>query len=155
LVSLSVAMFVYDFVTLERPYVLVAGALINDRGAGAMTRAVVAASAAGSDANTHVVRFEAGEARSVAGVVVVPIRWTAGPGRSPFHHLEGSLHVEPLEPDGSYLSLSASYDESPTGLGRREDTRRRQREAEIHVRMFLRELVDALQDGSDADDGNG
>lgn len=140
-------MFVHDFVTIERPYAAVAGALANDRAAGALARAVLAAAARDSDgdAATETLRFEVGKARSVDGTVVVPIRWTPGTGGASFRHLEGSLHVEPNEPDGSYLSLSASCDEPPTGLGRREDRRRRQREAEMSVRAFLGEIVAALQ----------
>jgi hypothetical protein len=140
-------MFVSDFVTLDRPYEAVVAALIADRGAGALTHAVVATAEAEPEGTAEAVRFEVGKVRSVDGTVVVPIRWTPGPDHRAFRHLEGSLHIEPFGADGSYLSLSASWDEPPTGLGRREDTRRRQREAEMNVRSFLREVAARLQNG--------
>ncbi|HEX6312171.1 MAG TPA: hypothetical protein VF152_11160 [Acidimicrobiia bacterium] len=149
------AMFLYDFLTLERPYPAVADVLVNDRGAGALTRAVVATAEAERRGGADAMLFEVGTVRSVDGTVVVPIRWTPGPGHSAFQHLEGSLHVEPFGPDSSYLSLSASWDEPTTGLGRREDTRRRQREAEMNVRSFLRELANALQDTGPGGHANG
>jgi hypothetical protein len=143
-------MFVYDFLTFDLPYTTVAAELANDHSAGALTRAVVAAAGAGSNGPADV-RFEVGRARSVDGTLVVPIRWTPGDGRSPFQHLEGSLQVEPFGDGGCHLSLSASWDEPATGLGRREDTRHRHREAEMHVRGFLQELVAVLRQ----DSGNG
>jgi len=148
-------MFVYDFLTLEHPFPAVAGDLVNDRGAGALTRAVVATAAAGPDAPPDGMRFEVGAARAVADSVVVPIRWTPASGHGPFCHLEGSLHLEPFEPGTSYLSLSASYDEPPTGLGRREDTRRRQREVELSVRTFLHELAAVLDNRFECRNGHG
>jgi hypothetical protein len=143
--------FVYDFVTLERPFTAVAGELANDRGAGALTGAAVAVASATPDGSAEALRFEVGAVRTVGGAVVVPIRWTPASGEAPFRHLEGSLHVEPFQRDTSYLSVSASCDEATTGLGRREDTGRRRREAEMSVRMFLRSLAAALEIGRDRD----
>jgi hypothetical protein len=141
-------MFVYDFVTLERPYEEVAGALTDDRGAGVLTRAVVAA-ANGSGGDQ--LRLEVGGARPIDSGVVIPIRWTPGSDHAPFRHLDGSLHIEPMEGGASHVSLSASYDEPLSGLGRREDSRRRQRQAETTVRSFLREFAGAIEGAQDQD----
>jgi hypothetical protein len=135
-------MFVYDFVTLDRPYEQVATAVADDRGANVLTRAVLAA--ANGSAGEQL-RLEVGGPRAIDSGVVIPIRWTPGAGQAPFQHLEGSLHIEPFEAGGSHVSLSASYDEPMTGLGRRQDARRRQRQAEATVRTFLRAVARAFE----------
>jgi hypothetical protein len=140
-------MFVYDFVTLDRPFCSVADSLTVDPGAGPLARAVAATSARLSPANgdMHPDHLEVGAPRSFEDTVVVPIRWTPGSGHVPFEHLDGFLQVSPFDPDGSHMSVSASCDEPRTGLGRRRDSQRIQRETEAGVRVLLSELAAVIE----------
>ena len=140
-------MFVYDFVTLDRPFAAVADCLTVDPGAGPLARAVAATSArwASTNGGTHPGDLEVGAARSFEGTVVLPIRWTPGPWHGPFERLDGFIQIAAFEPDGSHLSMSASCDEPRTGLGRRRDSQRFQRLTEAGVRMLLRELAAAIE----------
>lgn len=137
----------YDFVTLDRPFGAVADSLTVDPGAGPLARAVAATSArlASTNGDTHPGDLEVGSARSFEGTVVLPIRWTPGPWHGPFERLDGFVQVSPFEPDGSHLSVSASCDAPRTGLGRRRDSQRFQRQTEAGVRVLLRELATAIE----------
>ncbi len=121
-------MFVYDFVTVDRPFGSVADHLTGRDGAA-------------------FAGLKVGAARSVDGTVVVPIRWLPCHDSAPFDRLDGALQLAPFEAEGSHLSLSGHYDEPINGLGRREDSHRVHREAEMSVRSFLHELAAALEHG--------
>jgi hypothetical protein len=140
-------MLVYDFVTLDRPFGAVTDSLTVDPGAGPLARAVAAASARLSPTNgdTSPGELKVGAPRAFDGTVVLPIRWMPARGVGPFDELDGLLRIAPFDPDGSHVSLSASCDEPVTGLGRRQDSHRFQRQTEAGVRVLLRELAAAVE----------
>ena len=140
-------MFIYDFVTLDRPFGAVADSLTADPGGGPLSWAVAATRArlGSNNGRAHPGELEVGAPRSFDDSVVLPIRWTPGPWRGPFEHLDGLVQVAPFDPDGSHLSVSVSCDEPRTGLGRRRDSQRLQRQTEAGVRMLLRELAVAIE----------
>jgi hypothetical protein len=143
-------MFVYDFVTLDRPFGVAVDCLTADPGDGLLGRAVAAASARldSKNGHSHPGELEVGAPRSFEDTVMVPIRWTPRSWRGPFERLDGFIQVSPFDPDGSHLSVSASCEEPRTGLGRRRDSQRLQRQTEAGVRVLLRELAAAIeQDG--------
>ena len=139
-------MFVYDFVTLDRPFSAVVASLTSDPGAGVLATAIHATSTALTLSNngTHHGAFEVGEARAFEDTVTLPIRWTPGSGAS-FDRLDGFFQVSPFDPDGTHLSMSASCSEPRRGLGRRRDSDRAKRQTEAGVRTLLQELARAIE----------
>ena len=138
-------MFVYDFVTLDRPFSAVVRSLTSDPGSGALATAIEATSTLLASKNgAHRGELEVGEARSFEGTVTLPIRWTPGAG-APFDRLDGFVQVAPFDPDGTHLSMSASCSEPRQGLGRRRDSQRTQRKTEAGVRALLHELARAIE----------
>ncbi len=133
------AVFVSDFVHIERPFPKVAAMLLDPAGEW-----LVAAER--SAAQQHFTLL-ASQGRQNATSVIVPMRWEPSTCERLFPILESDIELLGLGDDHCRLSVSGRYHVPLAQLGATYDRLAVRRVAEMAVRKFLLDVADALEAG--------
>jgi hypothetical protein len=133
------AVFISDFVHLERPFEVVAPARLDPDGEWLR---VAVRSAAGQRYGLVI-----GEARRNASSVIVPMRWEPGSFERLLPLLDADVELLSLGEGHCRLSMSGRYQVPLAQLGATLDRLAMHRVAEAAVRRFLTEISEALTDG--------
>ncbi len=79
------------------------------------------------------------------GRTILPVSWTATGGSALFPRMEGSLDIDVAPPDGTRLTLNASYDPPLGKLGDLLDRAALRRLADATIRDFLERVAVRLE----------
>ena len=130
------AVFISDFVHLERPFEEVAPALLDPDGEWLR---VAVRSAAGQRYGLAI-----GEARRNTSSVIVPMRWEPGSFERLLPMFDADVELLSLGEGHCRLSMSGRYQVPLAQLGATLDRLAMHRVAEAAVRRFLSEISEAL-----------